>query len=129
MIYIRGDMQELFDTAVRHIIEQGEKSLSALDSCSYKTSSGLKCVIGTFIPENQYNTRIEGYSIDELIRKKEIRFDDVKVKREFLIDMQMAHDMTISDEYFLKSFITDMEKVASKYDLGKDVLKLENENA
>lgn len=57
--------QELFDQVATHLLTQNAKSIaysSANDgvSCRYRGPNGLRCAIGIFIPDDQYEPWMEG---------------------------------------------------------------------
>lgn len=46
--------EEMVDGAVLNLLLQGVKSANVNNSCKYRTSDGLKCVVGWMIPDECY---------------------------------------------------------------------------
>lgn len=88
--------QEIFDTVVMHLYNQGQQSAVYDDwaraSCRYRTPEGLKCAVGCLIPDKDYNTDMEGTRVPGLL------IDNIKLHTLFvrnmdlLMDLQSAHD-------------------------------------
>ena len=56
--------QELFNQAVRVIINQGGPSINReRKQCMYRNSNGRKCVAGHFIPDEKYSPDMEDQAI------------------------------------------------------------------
>jgi hypothetical protein len=51
--------QEIFDTVVAHLLQQGKQSKSESDICLYRSDDGLKCAIGALIPDSDYVSDME----------------------------------------------------------------------
>jgi len=49
--------QEIFDTVVAHLLQQGKQSKSNV--CLYRSDDGLKCAIGALIPDSEYDPAME----------------------------------------------------------------------
>jgi len=78
-----ANLQEVFDTAAKHLItqgrpavpEDGEEALRAPSRCLYRTAAGLKCAVGCLIPDTHYDPEIEGggvLSILEAVRANDL---------------------------------------------------------
>jgi hypothetical protein len=70
--------QEMYDRVARHLLTQQARAvvpvtpgrlgidgnvLSSVESCRYRTPSGLKCAIGCLIPDDKYQESMEGAGI------------------------------------------------------------------
>ncbi len=49
--------QEIFDTVVVHLLQQGKQSKSHV--CLYRSDDGLKCAVGALIPDSEYDPAME----------------------------------------------------------------------
>ena len=80
--------QEVFDQAARHLLTQGQQSLSAYGICVYRNNGGLKCVVGCFISDDEYNPAFEGRLWEVLAEEEEVPF-----AHSFLLaNLQDIHD-------------------------------------
>lgn len=62
--------QEIYDTVVRHLYEQGHQALTKeAGICAYRTARGDKCAVGVLIPDNLYVPKMEGRACDSLLNK------------------------------------------------------------
>jgi hypothetical protein len=68
--------QQLFDTSVKHLRQQKQKSYVALFSnetgitqydCRYTSDEGHHCAIGILIPPAEYKKEMEGQLVNDLI--------------------------------------------------------------
>jgi hypothetical protein len=62
-------LQEVFDHGAKHLLTQNAKSLKTLGprkgpSCMYRGPNGLKCAVGCFIPDEEYDPKIEHHGFD-----------------------------------------------------------------
>ena len=57
--------QQIFEQCAKHLIKQGEQSLSTHEGCKHcKYREGdLKCAVGCFIPDEDYSPYMEGKDI------------------------------------------------------------------
>jgi hypothetical protein len=58
--------QQIFDTVVRHLLEQGEPCIDASGKCRYRYN-GKMCAIGVLIPDDVYNTNMEHHPVRQLV--------------------------------------------------------------
>ena len=63
----RSNTQEVFDYVINHLRQQGKQSTSKANGCEYRTDEGLACAVGCLIPNDKYESWIEGKPIDDLI--------------------------------------------------------------
>ena len=59
--------QEIFDTVLTHLREQGEAATSAGGSCRYRGANGTACAVGCLIPDELYDPLIEGLGVGRII--------------------------------------------------------------
>lgn len=94
--------QEIFDKVVNHLRQQNAKSLAynpdgsiktmhGSEVCLYRTDDGKKCAAGILIPDEEYSSRMEGVSIDELVNSYEFLFE-LKPNISLLLELQHIHD-------------------------------------
>lgn len=85
---IRTDMsaQEAFDIVVRGLASQGWKQSrrGTRGSCVYRSPDGLKCAAGWLIPDEKYDSDMEGKAAVNLFSEHQLR--------SLLDRMQLAHD-------------------------------------
>ncbi len=60
-----ADDQEVFDYVVNALRKQGKKSAIYQDQCLYRGPNGTKCAAGHLIPDEDYQSSWEGYSIQD----------------------------------------------------------------
>lgn len=120
-----NDMQSVFDTATSAIILQGKRSEGTVNGeamCLYRGENGAKCAIGMLLSDAD----ILFYSIKENSNPYEFPSDlikrlvpgsaSVQEAKDFLLDLQYAHDMA-DNAFFMESFKHLTNCVASKYKL------------
>lgn len=88
--------QEIFDIVAKHLLTQNKPAMRTLTgnggqatSCAYR-ANGLMCAIGCLLSDGEYNTHVEGLSVEELLPALKIAapFEIV-----FLLgDLQHVHD-------------------------------------
>jgi hypothetical protein len=123
-------MQTVFDTATAAIIKQGKRCVNNSGTCQYRGPDGLKCAIGHLITDEQMERHhiinsagalsFSRALVEELIPD----MNDLEVTRNFLSELQDAHDLSYTISSLLcsyKGFVADFSeranKVAAKYDL------------
>jgi len=91
--------QEVFDTVVNHLRQQGKKAFDQrLGRCLYRTEDGLKCAVGCLIPDNEYSRMMENRShlnVDSPTLQKIIDQGNY----ELLISLQRVHDALNAQEW------------------------------
>lgn len=119
-------MQDVFNRACAGVIAQGEPAGSGT-GCRYRmTGQGgkvLKCAIGQILTDQQ----IEKYAVPEgqnpMVWPDELTFElatgiqDQYGFRNFLYELQRAHDGSSSYEDFVNTFKCRANEVASRFDL------------
>ena len=123
--------QEIFDICSDHLLTQNEKSEEYTGRCKYRVfredRPPLKCAVGILIPDDAYDTRIEG-TVTTLIDNieygcrgfekldKEIFNSD---NEEILRKLQKVHDNFDTIEW--KQYLVDIAnryKLEVKFDRG-----------
>jgi len=106
--------QEVFDYVVTNLYEQGCKSLSKDGSCAYRGPEGAKCAAGWLIPDEEYNTSLEGSGWGALVKSLKVP----KNHSELVIALQEAHDLEPT-EYWGDCFV----RIAKEFGFNTEVLK------
>ena len=82
--------QEAFETMVRHLRKQGERSTSARGiACRYRGTKGMACAVGVLIPDKEYSPTFEGHGAEFIVKKVPTL---QSVSLDILLEMQMIHD-------------------------------------
>jgi hypothetical protein len=92
--------QELFDRVVAGLASQGfERSRSADDeACMYRGLHGRRCAAGWALPDDLYDSRMEGASVDKSPHTRAEVFvgpADADALRNLLVALQFAHDRSV----------------------------------
>ncbi len=113
--------QRLFNTALEGVVRQGGLSLRAYLSfdgntqnirCAYRGLDGRKCAVGHLIPDHLYRPYIEG-TFPKNLEKYGLHEED----RNFLRQLQCAHDASLDSSNHLMRFRDHMLHVACSYGL------------
>lgn len=86
--------QKIYDTVKAHLIKQGRRAYSIVDSgCSYRTSNGFKCAVGCLIPDELYTDEMEGVLVVNLIHAyKDVLPEWFCLNEVLLGRLQVVHD-------------------------------------
>lgn len=94
--------QQIFDTVVKWLRQQGCQSKADDESCFYRGPAGLKCAVGILLPDSAYNLLMEGNTVLDLVRENKARHwlpDDLAneftTHMNLLMDLQHAHDSSL----------------------------------
>lgn len=100
--------QEYYDLLVKTSLEGGFPAIErSSNSCKYRSSNGKKCAVGIIIPDNVYEKRFEGRSINQILKHycfdqswipDGIRISDLK-------NIQILHDCNTDNwnhNYFIR---------------------------
>jgi hypothetical protein len=94
--------QEAYESIRAYFNEPGAtlavEAVTPYPRCSYRTTDGAKCAVGCLIPDDLYDPRIEGKSIEGVLKlSPSLRghFRDVDPK--FLLGAQRLHDAHAKD--------------------------------
>ncbi len=118
--------QQIFDTVLEKLLAQGCRSRlgdSHIDSyCAYRGNNGTKCAIGHLIPDELYKEEIEGltvatkwHRVRDCLPLEIQEFGDKN--KEFLIELQRAHDQAYIPSDFRQLFQNYMKAIAEQYHL------------
>lgn len=133
--------QEAFDIACKAMLEQGS-ACAVPDAyskvrCFYRDDSGRRCAIGALIPDEDYDSAMEGgnpYNIPPENCDSDWYNEDValwqRLKRlgltyddgEFLGDLQRCHDTAARAPDFVAAFKDSARGLATNYQLDASVL-------
>jgi hypothetical protein len=97
--------QEVFDTVVTHLLAQGVKSESET-GCMYRGPHNLKCAVGCLIPDELYDSIIEGSNLSA--------FYDPKMANDFVNNQHVLGTNKIA----LKDFVLVAEKISEHLELN-----------
>ena len=105
--------QEFFDKTLAHLKQQGVRSAQGA-SCLYRGPDGTKCAIGFHIPDELYESEMEGKGVGNLL----VHYPELKplfegVSDGLMIELQGLHDNDLGTSYFEGM----VEKIASRYKL------------
>lgn len=110
--------QEIYDTVKEHLLKQAERSVQDHPegaSCLYRGPNGLKCAAGILIPEELYDSTMEGGSFNfvienypEVEKLLDLKPDGINL----ILDLQSMHDCNLP-EYWLDH----LDYIAKKYNL------------
>lgn len=116
--------QEVFDTVVRALREQGEPSYSKSKyECRYRASSDdgrtLKCAVGHLIPDDKYDPYMEGMAVDHPSLQGALESLGLWEHADLLNELQQAHDVRAakSPDEWLADFLTRARNVAAEFEL------------
>lgn len=84
--------QEIYDTVVQHLRNQGKKALAPDGSCMYRNTFGEKCAIGCLIPDKFYSTSLEGLGVSNSYEVRKILRDLGIESFQLLVRLQEIHD-------------------------------------
>ena len=85
-------IQETFDTVVKHFKQMKGPALDPVtELCLYRAPHGNKCFVGALIPDDKYNSKMEGESPDGPHVLPVLNALDYNMQ--FVSRLQSAHDM------------------------------------
>lgn len=127
------DMQEAFDRAARGVIEQGGPSLDRQDTCCcYLSDDGKRrCGVGHIMPNDMVRHKwdrdfgaIQDLTWEDVPAWEKEKANLLELPREFLIDLQAAHDEPSNQRApdYLAAFRDEMRKVALTWKLSAEAL-------
>lgn len=111
------EAQEIFDTVVRHLFNQGH---AALDNgrCRYRAANGDKCAAGVLITDEYYDPKMEGRPF--WLLKSEFKLPDwLKNNSDLVEDLQDVHDYLKhpAEQFNLDKLEKLLQTVAKNYGL------------
>lgn len=117
--------QEIFDYVFECIVKQGAPSRNSHNFCAYRGEKERKCAVGFLIPDSKYKGAYEDLSISNIMRSLGYDKDANVAKFNFLVHLQRAHDrasFSEKDGTFVAEYVFNMNNVADKHELKKDVI-------
>ena len=125
--------QEIFDTVLTHLREQGKAAKGRDGDCQYRGTRGTACAVGCLIPDELYNPLIEGLSVDQIFKAAmpEHRQHQARARRPILArianhlgaenltllcELQDAHDIDLFNSG-LDAWAKEMHRIARAFDL------------
>jgi hypothetical protein len=106
MVKIPDTLQEVFNIVSTHLLTQIKRSMSTRPGsfgCAYRGKDGMKCAAGVLIPDDQYNSRMEGIYWGGLVLEHLV---ENKFTQE-IVELQDIHDINGDDDVnFLKKRLT-----------------------
>jgi hypothetical protein len=121
------DLQTIFDTAVLHLAQQQRPAIDNTGACRYRADGGLKCAIGCFIPDDQYNPGMDGLwdgdtvaewadtTVITLSRAGAFNIES-SLAEQFLAQLQACHDRNAKRR--LADLTSDLTNLATQYHLS-----------
>ena len=117
--------QEIFNIVALHLFKQQAGSFDEdREHCLYRNDDGLKCAIGILIPDDKYDSKMEGnlsknkfpISVQKLLKLDFM--ESYKDSKKLLIDLQNAHDTsTIYHDNFWEDCKIRLINIAEKFNL------------
>ena len=125
--------QEIFDTVLAHLREQGKAAATDDGGCRYRGADGTACAVGCLIPDELYDPVIEGLGVGRIIEAvvPDYRQDQTqellpilaRIKNHIgaehlplLNELQEAHDMGLYISG-LDAWEEEMHRIACAFDL------------
>ena len=113
--------QEVFNKVLAHLRKQGHAAMDDESTCVYRAPNGTSCAVGCLLPDNLYDPRIEGRSVDALVSTRASDFPATAAFLErfdidMLTDLQMAHDGRLADRG-ISAWEQRMAGIAKQYGL------------
>lgn len=115
-------MQQEFDAVVEHLYKQGKVSQSPEGVCVYRNREGLKCAVGCRIPDEIYNTGMEGLQIGPLTDTYPNLPSELYEYNDMFHDLQRVHDTCLTSaedgvSFNLSVLRENLETVARNFNL------------
>lgn len=98
--------KRIFNTAKKHLLEQQKAAIGINGLCAYRGKDNTMCAVGCLIPNELYDSTIEGYGMFKLRERSSVPISDKKYN--FLRGLQIIHDST--DPVRWASALDDLEK-------------------
>lgn len=121
--------QETFDTVAKHLLTQKKKAWTRGTGCAYRGEDGTKCAVGCLIPDDRYDSdlegagltinRPEGYSHPRAIRLWDL-VTELGHNTDLLSSLQVVHDYS-SPEIWVR----ELGIVARRFHLNDEVLNVQ----
>lgn len=82
--------QKIFDKVATHLQKQGRRALDKDGVCVYRGEEGAKCAVGALIPDELYDSKVEGVTVAGIPRHDDTEEDARKLV--LLSRLQRVHD-------------------------------------
>lgn len=114
--------QQVFDQVARHLLTQNAKALAWSGGCQYRLElddgTVLKCAVGCFIANDEYDTQIEGEIYGSHNFNEFFWFKGEAPHLTLLRSLQNLHDM-----YSAGVWKGELKQIAADFNLNTDILK------
>lgn len=92
--------QEIFNTVVTALLNQGCRSVDLIGACSYRGVDGKKCAFGHLIPDELYSPVMEGRWIKRIL----MDYPSLETllgmeNQELMVHLQTIHDFREPEEW------------------------------
>lgn len=115
---------EFYKKTVEHLINQGRRATSNIDTCMYRPAEGLKCAIGVHVSDEDYTPEMETIGIDSLVPWSFCPTNLRKSYQEYpnlMRSLQSLHDDYLFREN-MDEFYGHAEALASIYDIDPEFI-------
>jgi len=115
--------QDIFNTVAMHLMTQGERSTGAMGLCRYRGSKGHMCAIGVLIPDEMYNSSMEGKTVGTIQNRLPAA---LRSHLPLLDDLQIVHDFCDHNEgrFNRGELKRSLKGTAKRFGLECEVLKV-----
>ena len=90
--------QEIFYKVVTHLLTQNKRSEGADNVCMYRNPDGLMCAVGVLIPDDVYDSGMEGICFPSVLNSWD-KLDFLRDASYLLADLQVIHDGSPVNEW------------------------------
>lgn len=88
-------MQQEFDAVVAHLYAQGKRAAEN-GRCKYRSNDGTMCAVGCRIPNDMYDSSMEGDTVEQLTTEFNLP-EEIYAYREMFKELQLVHDGWIEE--------------------------------
>lgn len=119
--------QEIFDTVVRHLAQQGGPAKDGNGDCVYRGQNNTKCAVGCLIPDEMYRPEMDvdnntgnGTGLTHVLSFEVPQF--FRVNDELLRSLQLCHDDWEPEYDGAKFLVNRLSYIATSYNLDTTVI-------
>lgn len=112
--------QEIFNTVVNHLRQQGKRSVrvnGGIITCLYRGPNNTKCAVGCLISDEDYSADIEGKGIHVLV-SRELLPENLKWMGDPQALVLLRNLQAVHDEVSIENWESNFEFYAHKYKLS-----------
>ena len=115
--------QEMFDTVVNHLCDQGKRAGDEIGGCAYRAPCGAKCAVGALINDDEYTSDMEGMGVGNLIGE-EFLPARLLPEADLLRRLQNTHDCwgNWNDFGLSATGLKKLRQIATNFELSTSVL-------